>query len=169
MLLFGSSRIPLLKSVKKPMPSLNGRRRISLFKDLFVLVTLYALLLSFCGPALDHHYAERQSNHVHIYLGHVIPNHVHPYEASHAHFYTQVADGKASGYAPLSDKVSNDIVYLSSYDGVGQVFTPLTVPSIHLTLHFPEPGDNHFTFGAAGDDTLYQEAFIAPPKKSPRV
>ncbi len=32
--------------------------------------TVYALLVSFFGPILDHHYAERQTNHEHIYLGH---------------------------------------------------------------------------------------------------
>ena len=136
---------------------------------LFAVVTLYALLLSLFGPVLDHHYAERQPEHGHIYLVRVVPDHIHPYEAPHAHFYTQVADGETSGYAPLSDKVSNDIVYLTSYNGMGQVFPQLTVPSIHLALNFPEPEDNHFAFDTPGDDTLFQEAFIAPPKKPPRV
>ena len=137
--------------------------------QLLAVIALYTLLLSFFGPMLDHHYAERQTNHEHIYLGRVVPGHVHPYEALHTHFHTQVADGEAPGYTPLSDKVSNDIMYLTSYDGMGQGFTLLTVSSIHLAPNFPEPEDNHFTFDIPGDDTSPQDAFIAPPKKPPRV
>ena len=151
------------------MPSLNSRMRISLFKDLFVLVTLYALLLSFYGPALDHHYAERQSNHMHIYLGHVIPNHVHPYEAPHNHFYTQEAKDKTSNRAQVSNKVPIDTVYLTSYDGMGRVFTQYTVPSIHLAPNFLFSKDHRPVFATPRDDRSFQEAFIAPSKKPPQV
>ncbi len=151
------------------MPSLNSEKRISLLTGLFVLVALYALFLSFFGPVLDHHYAERQPEREHIYLGRVIPDHVHPYEMLHTYFHTQVADGEASGYAPLSNKVSNDTVYLTSYDGMGQVFTQLTVPSIHLALNSPDLEGDSFAFGTPEDDTLPQDAFIVPPKKPPRI
>ena len=151
------------------MPGLNSRKRISPLTGLFALAALYALFLSFFGSVLDHHYAERQSDHAHIYLGRVVPDHVHPYEAPHTHRPTQEADGGTSSHAPLSDKAPNDTMYLTSYNGMGQVFPQLTVPSIHLALNFPEPEDNHFAFDIPEDDTLFQEAFITPPEKPPRV
>ena len=104
-------------------------------------------------------------NHEHIYLEQIVPDHVPPYEALHTHFYTQETDGETSGYAPLSDKISNSIVYLSSHDGMGQISISLTVPSIYLAPSLLEPEDNLSTFDILGDDSLFQEVFIAPPKK----
>jgi len=46
---------------------------------------LYALFLPFLGALLDHHFAERQPGHLHIYPGGVPVEHPHPYEATHAH------------------------------------------------------------------------------------
>lgn len=136
---------------------------------LFVIAAVSALFLLLLGPLLDHHYAERQPDHAHIYLGQFVPDHIHPYETPHAHFYTQEADDGISGSALLSDETPNDIVYLTSYDGMGQVFTQLTVTLIHLALNFPDLEDNHFAFDTVGDDSFFQNAFISPPKKPPRV
>jgi hypothetical protein len=151
------------------MPSLNSRKRISPLTGLFTLAALYALFLSFFGPVLDHHYAERQSDHAHIYLGRVVPDHVHPYEAPHTHRPTQETDGGTSSHAPLSDKAPNDTIYLTSYNGMGQVFPQLTVPSIYLAPNFLFPKDHRLSFATPGDDSPFQETFIAPPKKPPRV
>lgn len=136
---------------------------------LFVLAAVFALSLSFSGPLIDHHYAERQLNHAHIYLGQFVPDHVHPYEVPHTHSHTQEANGRTSAQAPLSDKAPNDIVYLTSYDGMGQVFTQLTVPSIHLALNSPDLEGDSFAFGTPEDDTFPQDVFIVPPKKPPRI
>ena len=167
--MFSSLRIPRHKPEEKIIPDLNSRRRIFPLTGLFVSVALSALLLAFFGSVFDHHYAERRPDHGHIYLKRVIPDHVHLYEALHTHFYTQVADSGTSGHAPSSDKFPNDIMYLSSYDGVGQVSTQTTAPSMHSTPNFPNLEDNHFTFDIPGDDILFQEAFIAPPKRPPEV
>ena len=151
------------------MLSLSVEKRVSPSTGLLVLVTLYALVLSFSGTVFDHHYAERQTNHKHIYLGRITPNHIHPYETPHTHFYTQIADSESPSYAPPSDKVSNEIVYRYSYDRMGQVFTTLTIPPIHLAPISPEPEDNHFAFDTPRDKIIFQKAFITPPKKPPRV
>ena len=136
---------------------------------LFAVAAVSLLLLSFLGPLLGHHYAERQPNHTHIYLGRVIPDHVHPYEVLHTHFHTQVADGDTSDYASLSDKIPNDIVYLASHNEVGEVFTQLPVPSIHLVLNVPDLEGDSFAFATTENNTLPQDAFIAPLKKPPRL
>ena len=139
------------------------------YLQIFVLAAVSLLFLLFLGPLLDHHYAERQPDHAHIYLGQFAPDHIHPFQAPHTHFYTPEANDGTSASALSSDETPSDIVYLASYDGMGQVFTQLTVPSIHLALNFPAPEDHYFAFDAAGDDSFYQNAFIAPPEKPPRA
>lgn len=52
---------------------------------LLAVAAAIALFLSFYGPLLDHHFTERLAEHVHIYLGAVSAEHVHPYEVPHSH------------------------------------------------------------------------------------
>ncbi len=37
---------------------------------------VFLLFLPFIGPQLDHHFAERRPDHVHVYLGDVLPDHI---------------------------------------------------------------------------------------------
>ena len=116
-----------------------------------------ALFLPALGPLLDHHYAERQPSHTHVYLGPAAPDHVHPFEVDghHAHHHHHGAP-------------SGGIVYLASHDGSGPAQLDVTIPSVEDSpLALPE--EERGGFGAALDDTLPNDAFIAPPKQPPRV
>jgi hypothetical protein len=132
-------------------------------------VALYALFLPFYGPIVDHHFAESEPNHEHIYLRGVSPKHIHPYEVPHTHPKTHPhADSPASD--PSSpDLPSDGIVFLASHDAMSQVTAQLTVPPVHVTLDFPDLEGDHSLFAAPGDDVFLQDAFVAPAKKPPRV
>jgi hypothetical protein len=71
------------------------------------------LLLPLFGPLLDHHFAERQHDHVHVYPGRVTPDHAHPYEQPHSHFRDDRGTNGADDLPP-DDSTPRDIVYLAS-------------------------------------------------------
>jgi len=125
------------------------------------------LLLPGFGPVLDHHFAEREPHHQHIYFGSVLPKHIHPYEVPHAH--GQKTAVPASGNAAPDSSPPDGIVYLTSYDGIGETLSFPIVPMLHLALVFPDLENNQFVFNAASNDHILSEAFIAPPKKPPRI
>ena len=123
------------------------------------------LVLSFFGPALDHHFAERHYNHTHIYLALPDAHHSHPYERPHPHSYDPGEHCDIE--SPLGGPGTNGIVYLASHDGTGQETAKSFGPATRLALMFPYLGDNSF-FSKPGQVTgIFQEAFVAPPKKPP--
>lgn len=132
-----------------------------------LVLVLYALFLPFYGTLLDHHFAERPPAHDHLYLGRIVPGHVHPYQVSHTHSNeagnTGSQDFFKGGYDP------DGIVFLTSFDGLGQGFDQFAVPSMHLSLDFPSTDDTGPTFGIPAGDKILQDAYLALPKKPPRV
>ncbi len=134
---------------------------------LFLVATVYALFLPFFGPMLDHHFAERQYHHQHIYFGSAGVEHVHFYELAHSH--THYALATPPGNAPLGNESPNEVVYFTSQDGVGQSFLSFTATSLYVDFVVPDLGDNQFLFGFTNQDNLPPEIFIAPPKRPPRI
>ena len=141
--------------------------RAHLFAALSAAVAALLLLLYSVGPVLDHHFAERQPDHTHIYLGTTLPRHVHPYEEPHSH--SQEATTSTSHNAASGSNTPQDMVCLTSYDGIGQTLTSPTEAPLHLAIVFPDPGNDQFAVSTAGNDRIPPEAFIAPPKRPPRM
>ncbi len=117
-----------------------------------------ALFLPALGPLGDHHYAERQPNHAHVYLGPAAPDHVHPFEM----------DGHRVHHRHDHAPPSGGIVYLASHDGTSPTQVDVTIPSMEGSP-FALREEEHAPFGIARDDTLPNDAFIAPPKQPPRA
>ena len=136
---------------------------------LFLAITVGALFLPVFGPMLEHHFAERQLEHVHIYVGTAVADHVHPYETLHSHSPSHTHDKADDVFRDSSSKSapSQDIVYLTSQEGSEQGFTPFSAPSLRGDVFFPDPPDDWFLSTLAHDD-LPLEAFIPPPEKPPR-
>lgn len=134
-----------------------------------LVLILYALFLPFYGPLLDHHFAERQPDHQHLYLGRSVPGHAHPYTLPHTHAHLNEAGSAESPDLPKTGHDPDGIVFLTSHDGVGQGFDQLAVPSIRLSLDFPSPDNTRPPLGTTADDKILQDAYIALPKKPPRV
>ena len=123
---------------------------------------MFALVTSMLGAVLDHHSAERQPDHVHIYLGPATPDHTHPYETDHTHSHGQDT-------VDPTDSAPNDTVYITSHDGSGHSLVSLTAPTSHDVTVFPGSQDNQLLLGLAGKDIVSPEAFVSPPKRPPRA
>ncbi|MEE3015154.1 MAG: hypothetical protein VX505_13490, partial [Chloroflexota bacterium] len=78
-----------------------------------------AIVLVFLGPLMDHHFAERQHNHSHIYLTGSVAEHKHPeghpFEIPHSHSNT---DRQGTGHHGIIYQTSNDGLHDS---GTGSV------------------------------------------------
>ena len=127
----------------------------------------FALLSPAFGPTLDHHFAERQYSHAHIYLGPPGVDHVHPFETSHIHSQPRDEARGATGDQSQVHMVPRGIVYLTSHDGMGAELAVPFMPTQQAAAIFPNPDSFFFTF--AHHDNILSEALVAPPKKPPRV
>jgi hypothetical protein len=136
---------------------------------LIIIVVLYALFLPFFGPVLDHHFAERQHNHQHIYLGSADAKHTHSYDLLQLHSHTHNTPVIPPGNGSESNESPNEIIYLTSQDGIAQSAPSFTIPALQVDFVFPDLGDNHFLLSPTGQDNLPPEIFIPPPKRPPRV
>lgn len=131
-------------------------------------LTINSFLLSFCGPIFDHHFAEREPGHEHIYLGHISPKHIHLYEVLHAHPKTHPNAAPHTDGSPSTDVTSDGIVFLAAHDAMDEVSAQLTVPPAHVALDFPGLAEHRYVFVVPGDDVFPQSAFTAPAKIPPR-
>mgnify|MGYP001177303948 FL=1 len=120
-----------------------------------------AVVLGFIGPAVDHHFAERQHNHSHIYLtvsaaehGHAI---LHPFEEPHSHV---TADTEATGH--------HGVLYQTSDDVLGDSGTGPVIAFIEDSTSPIRSGDFLPNSQADSGRSLH-ETFMAPLKRPPRT
>ncbi|MFQ6026729.1 MAG: hypothetical protein ACE5Q6_04345 [Dehalococcoidia bacterium] len=129
--------------------------------QLLVLIGISVLFLPALGPLLDHHFAERQFNHSHLYFGAVDLGHSHPLGTPHKH-----GDHHTHG----EDRpVTEDIIYLTSEDGHYGGSTPVTSPSLHSNVVLPEPPDFLPIHRSIIDSGILPETFVPPPAPPPRA
>ena len=89
------------------------------------LALLTALLLPLLGPLADHHFAERQPGHLHIYLAGVPIQHLHDHEALHTHD-ASIAD--PLGVEESRPVLENSVIFMPQ-EGEG-----LSVSTLGITL-----------------------------------
>jgi hypothetical protein len=133
-------------------------------RDLAAFGLALLMVLTSFGAALDHHFAERQPGHQHIYLGPAIPEHDHLYRQHHQH----LPDGHEHGAVPSQGVPSGGIIYLTSSDGLAQISVTVLAPAMTPAMEFPGAGDSPLNPAAAEGHRALQEAAIAVPKKPPR-
>ena len=130
------------------------------FRGISLSITA-AIVLVFLGPAVDHHFAERQHNHSHIYLTGSIAEHKHPeghpFEIPHSHSNT---DRQGTGHHGIIYQTSNDGLHDS---GTGSLIAFVDKSSL------PLPGDYSPSNALTNSESILAEAFVAPPKKPPRA
>lgn len=121
-----------------------------------------AVVLVFLGPALDHHFAERQRDHSHSFLtavavnqGH--PEH-HPFENSHSHAISGVEESSQNG-----------ILYQTSNAGVGESRSIFAAATINDGLSDSHPGGDSPSHALAAGESTYNEANVPLPKRPPRA
>ena len=120
------------------------------------------VVVAFLGPAVDHHYAERQHGHSHFFLtdtaagaGH--PK-LHPFERPHSH-------SESTTLQTLQD----EIFYQPSNDARSQSGTTFVAAVINDGLTHPIHRLDTASFPLIADDGGYNEAYIAPPTRPPRA
>ncbi len=118
-------------------------------------LALLALSLTSLGPVLDHHFAERQPSHAHIYLGAQLPDHQHPFQMAHAHHGAEEA-------SPLA----GDTVYLTTYHGVGLDLSTAGTPLVEAAPVFPHRGDGPLLVALAASSRLSETA-VSPLERPP--
>ncbi|HLF04205.1 MAG TPA: hypothetical protein VI855_03210 [Dehalococcoidia bacterium] len=122
-----------------------------------------ALLLASLGPVLDHHFAERQPGHTHLYVGAQVPGHQHPYQQAHVHTHELLA----AGQSPANPSSwPSEVVYLTNYEGIGVGLAALTGPVLHASLAFPDSGDGPLLRADAAPDA-WPEAAVTPLERPP--
>lgn len=116
-----------ISSLRPALPVILGkallRRKVVLTVTALALLT--ALLVPLLGPLVDHHFAERQPGHMHLYLTGVPIKHLHHHEAFHSHD-TPVAD--PSGMEAAGPVLENSVIFMPQ-EGEG-----LSVSSVGVTL-----------------------------------
>ncbi len=119
-----------------------------------------ALGLVFLAPAFDHHYAERQHNHSHVFLtafaasqGH--PD-VHPFEQSHSHF----------GFGEENSE-GDAVLYQTSHDVFGESGSIFFTTFINDGLAFSIHSKNMLSYALAVAESSYPENSTAPPTRPP--
>ena len=93
--------------------------------SLTALALLVALLTPLLGPLVDHHFAERQPGHLHIYLGGVPVQHLHDHQAYHTHHDPTVDSIGTEAAAPV---LENGVIFMPQ-EGEG-----LSVSTVGMTL-----------------------------------
>ena len=129
-------------------------------RALLSIAAVLALLASSFGPLIDHHFVERQHNHVHIYLGSNEPNHVHAYDAAHIHHPTELL--------PVEGP-SDQTVFLTSTDATGSVGASQIAVSAEVELDISPLGDANSILAFPDGENPLTESFVALPKKPPRA
>ena len=114
------------------------------------------------GPLVDHHFAERQFHHAHLFPSGALPEHQHSLEIGHHH---------TTGYngMPIGQGATAEGVYLTSTDAAGPGTATMIASATGVSPVFPDSGGRLFLFGNAAGDIPLSEAFPGLPKKPPRA
>ena len=118
------------------------------------------MVLTFVSPALDHHFAERQHDHSHVYLtssaaslGH--PG-LHPFEQAHT-----------QDVSSADDQIQLGILYQTSDDSLED--SSSVVVAVVLDSHTPIKAGDLLSLAIFDGEGPYLEAFVEPPKRPPRI
>lgn len=130
------------------------------WRGLIIAVGLVALLAPSIGPLVDHHFAERQHDHAHIYFGSNAPDHVHPYDVAHIHHLIN---------SSVAQTPSEQTVFLTSNDATGSGGVSVSAVSTDVEIAFPNQGDANPILAFSDRETPLAENFVALPKKPPRA
>ncbi len=135
-----------------------------------ILLTIAtAMVFVFLGPAIDHHFAERQHNHTHLYLTASAAEHghpdQHPFEESHSHFQPGTQLGTQLG----TEDHGTGVLYQTSNDGLGESGSVSVTAVIDDGLAYPLHRGESLSHAVAVGEGVFLEAYAAPPDKPPRA
>ena len=127
------------------------------------VAALAALFLPLFGPLLDHHFAERQPAHAHIYLEGTDLEHLHSYETNNhyqLHARSNVYD---------DDRAPAGILFLSDTNGAGSGSSGAMAYLQQKSQLVFDPEGEPDRFALSPDDSFITDATMPNPKKPPRA
>ena len=129
---------------------------------LLTAAALTALFLPLLGPLMDHHFAERQPGHTHIYLDGPAHEHLHSYE-TYDHHLISTAGGNDEA------EQAGTVVILTDTHGLGSgpAGTPAYLRATADLILQHEGHTNRFAF--SGGSEFLKGASIPAPKQPPRA
>lgn len=126
------------------------------------MMALTALFLPLLGPFMDHHFAERQPLHTHIYPDGSAYGHLHSYETYNHHLLTS-----EDGYDEQEQIGAVVILTDSQGLGSGPTGTPAYLRTAATLMLAHEGDSNRFAF--SGGSVFAKDATIPAPKQPPRI
>lgn len=134
----------------------------SLVRQSLILGFVGAFVLTFLSPVVDHHFAERQIGHSHIYLANHSASYghpdLHPFEHSHLH------DESSN-----SDLGQDRILYQTSGDAPSDPGLMSGGAVVNNTLPHRFDSSDLLSRAVPEGDSRYRGNFVFPPKKPPRA
>ena len=145
--------------MRKPVP---WQGWAGLVRQSLILGLVGAFVLTFLSPVVDHHFAERQIGHSHVYLashsaGYGHPD-LHPFENSHLHDESSKSDFGQDG-----------ILYQSSGDAPSDPGSTSGGAVVNNTLPLRFDSPDLLSRAVPAGDSRYRGNFVFPPKKPPRA
>ena len=129
------------------------------------LLVVFSLFLSWMGPMLDHHFAERHPAHQHIYLGAANPDHAHGYQPFHSHSRLGMLLAASQTLVDPGDSV----VIVTPASGFTPAFADITVPATAQFMKYGLDGAGALLGHQHGGPTIPAGASVAPPRHPPRT
>ena len=151
-------------------PSLEGEGIFGAWQHFAVstlsLLVVVSLALSWMGPMLDHHFAERHPGHQHIYLSGANPEHSHDFQPFHSH------SGPGSLLLAAEDTPANTpdgILFVVPASGSAHSVADITMPASGQSIGFGVAGGTGLLGHHLRRETAPPGASIAPPTLPPRA
>jgi len=118
---------------------------------------------------MDHHFAERQHNHSHIYFGPPDVDHNHPYQDRHMHQPIRSANQNDMNNDLSAPNIPVGVVYLAPLDGMGQDSLASLAPMTQPMNSFSNQGDPPLLLTWPQRYDPLQEDYVSLPKRPPRT
>ena len=129
---------------------------------LTALALLTALLTPLLGPLVDHHFAERQPGHLHIYLAGVPVQHLHDHEAYHTH------DPQTTDTANDGPVLESGVIFMPQ-DGEGLSISAVGVTLALLSTIIAIALPNLLTLQNTRGPRAMRGIFLSPEPPPPRL
>ena len=130
------------------------------------LLVVLSFALSWMGPMLDHHFAERHPAHRHIYLGAAVPAHSHDFSSFHSHsaLLTLEMAAEATGAGTVEG-----VIFVSPGGGLARGTADLAVPALPPSLPLGIGDGAGMLGGHVAAVPNLSGAAVKPPTLPPRA
>ena len=143
----------------------NTLPRVRVLFPVTALALLTALLLPLLGPLADHHFAERQPGHLHVYPAGVPIQHLHDHEAFHSHEAPNADSWDVESGGPV---LENSVIFMPQ-EGEGLSVSTLGINLALLTTVIAFALPTVLTLLTPRSQRALRGVFLSPDPPPPRL